>query len=155
MAYDQKQSPSPVSAQASAAVGRLSATGMMWSACSMSRRCGQWQRGGGAMPDVNAMMRTAMSGRGGYQAMAQPSQSDDGTYLCVADVLVTEQSKNSPAGTYKMRSVAHVLQKKLNIHEATPIIREKFVASVTGAFSPADSALQPNELTYSPCLDTK
>lgn len=90
--------------------------------------------GGGAMPDVNAMMRIAMSGRGGYQAMAQPSQSDDSTYLCVADVLVTEQSKNSPARTYKMRSVAHVLQKKLNIEEATPIIREKFVASITGAF---------------------
>jgi hypothetical protein len=119
---------------ASAAVGRLSATGMMWSACSMSRRCGQGQRGAGAMPDVNAMMRTAMSGRGGYQAMAQPSQSDDCTYPCVADVLVTEHSKNSPARTYKMRSVAHVLQKKLNIEEATPIIREKFAASMTGAF---------------------
>ena len=90
--------------------------------------------GGGAMPDVNAVMRMAMNGRRGYQAMAQPSQSDDRTYLCVADVLVTEQSKNSPSRTYKMRSVAHVLQKKLNIEEATPTIREKFVASITGAF---------------------
>ena len=95
--YDQKQSPSPVSPQASAAAGRL-------------------------------------NGRRGYQAMAQPSQSDDRTYLCVADVLVTEQSKNSPSRTYKMRSVAHVLLKKLNIEEATPTIREKFVASITGAF---------------------
>jgi hypothetical protein len=49
-------------------------------------------------------------------------------------VLVTEQPKNSPARTYKMRSVAHVLQKKLNIEEATPIVREKFGASITGAF---------------------
>lgn len=90
--------------------------------------------GGGGMPDVNAMMRMAMSGRGGYPGMAQPQQNDDVIYLCVADVLVTEQGKNGPARTYKMRSVAHVLQKHLNIEEATPIVREKFGASITGAF---------------------
>jgi hypothetical protein len=90
--------------------------------------------GGAAMPDINAMMRMAMSGRGGYPGMAQPQQSDDSLYLCVADVLVTEQVKSSLARTYKMRSVAHVLQKKLNIEEATPIVREKFGASITGAF---------------------
>ena len=88
----------------------------------------------GAMPDINAMMRMAMSGRGGYPGMAQPQQSEDSLYLCVADVLVTEQAKSSLARTYKMRSVAHVLQKKLNIEEATPIVREKFGASITGAF---------------------
>ncbi len=86
------------------------------------------------MPDVNAMMRMAMSGRGGYPGMAQPQQSDDVIYLCVADVLVTEQVKNSLPRTYKMRSVAHVLQKHLNIEEATPIVRDKFGASITGAF---------------------
>ena len=90
--------------------------------------------GGGGMPDVNAMMRMAMSGRGGYSGMAQPQQNDDVTYLCVADVLVTEQGKNGPPRTYKMRSVAHVLQKRLNIEEATPIVREKFGASITGPF---------------------
>ncbi len=90
--------------------------------------------GGGGMPDVNAMMRMAMSGRGGYPGMAQPQQSDDVIYLCVADVLVTEQVKNSLPRTYKMRSVAHVLQKHLNIEEATPIVRDKFGASITGAF---------------------
>lgn len=90
--------------------------------------------GGGAMPDVNAMMRMAMSGRGGYPGMAQPQQSEGITYLCVADVLVTEQNKNSQPRIYKMRSVAHVLQKKLNIEEATPIVRDKFGASITGAF---------------------
>ncbi len=90
--------------------------------------------GGSGMPDINAMMRMAMSGRGGYPGMAQPHQSDDVIYLCVADVLVTEQGKNSLLRTYKMRSVAHVLQKHLNIEEATPIVREKFGASITGAF---------------------
>ncbi len=90
--------------------------------------------GGGGMPDINAMMRMAMSGRGGYPGMAQPQQSEDITYLCVADVLVTEQGKNNQPRLYKMRSVAYVLQKKLNIEEATPIVREKFGASITGAF---------------------
>ncbi|HPV83271.1 MAG TPA: complement resistance protein TraT, partial [Nitrospira sp.] len=90
--------------------------------------------GGGGMPDMNAMMRMAMSGRGGYPGMAPPPQSDDVIYLCVADVLVTEQGKNGPARAYKMRSVAHVLQKHLNIEEATPIVREKFGTSITGPF---------------------
>ena len=90
--------------------------------------------GDSAMPDINAMMRMAMSGRGGYPGMAQPQQSEGITYLCVADVLVTEQGKNSPPRIYKMRSVAHVLQKNLNIEEATPIVRDKFGASITGAF---------------------
>lgn len=90
--------------------------------------------GGGAMPDINAMMRMAMSGRGGYPGMTQPQQSEDITYLCVADVLVTEQGKNNQPRIYKMRSVAHVLQKKLNIEEATPLVRDKFGASITGAF---------------------
>lgn len=90
--------------------------------------------GGDAMPDLNAMMRMAMSGRGGYPGMTQPPQSEDMLYLCVADVLVTEQAKSKAARTYKMRSVAHVLQKKLNIEEATPIVRDKFGASITGAF---------------------
>ena len=90
--------------------------------------------GGGAMPDINAMMRMAMSGRGGYPGMTQPPQNEDITYLCVADVLVTEQGKNIHPRIYKMRSVAHVLQKKLNIEEATPIVRDKFGASITGAF---------------------
>ncbi len=90
--------------------------------------------GGSAMPDVNTMMRMAMSGRGGYPGMAQPQQEEGITYLCVADVLVTEQGKNSPTRIYKMRSVAHVLQKHLNIEEATPIVRDKFTASITGPF---------------------
>jgi hypothetical protein len=90
--------------------------------------------GGGAVPDINAMMRMAMSGRGGYPGMTQPQQSEDIIYLCVADVLVTEQVKNNLPRIYKMRSVAHVLQKKLNIEEATPLVRDKFGASITGAF---------------------
>src|SRR5574340_1198784 len=90
--------------------------------------------GGGAMPDENAMMRMAKSGRGGYPGMAQPQQSEGVTDLCVADVLVTEQHKNGQPRIYKMRSLAHVLQKRFNIEEAAPIVRDKFGASITGAF---------------------
>ena len=90
--------------------------------------------GGGGMPDMNAMMRMAMSSRGGYPGMAQPQQEEGMTYLCVAEVLVTEQGQNSQPRIYKMRSVAHVLQKGLNIEEATPIVRDKFTASITGPF---------------------
>lgn len=90
--------------------------------------------GGGGMPDMNAMMRMAMSGRGGYPGMAQPQQEEGITYLCVADVLVTEQGKHGQPRIYKMRSVVHVLQKGLNIEEATPIVRDKFTASITGPF---------------------
>lgn len=60
--------------------------------------------GGGGMPDMNAMMRMAMSRGGGHPGMAPPSQSDDVIYLCVADVSVTEQGKHDPARAYKMRS---------------------------------------------------
>ncbi len=114
----------------------MDATGGMFTGMPGSGMNAQAMRamGGGGMPDINAMMRMAMSGRGGYPEMAQPQQNDDVTYLCVADVLVTEQGKNNPPRTYKMRSVAHVLQKKLNIEEATPIVRDKFGASITGAF---------------------
>jgi len=90
--------------------------------------------GSGGMPDINAMMRMARSGRGGYPGMTQPQQSGDILYLCVADVLVTEQGTTNTPRIYKMRSVAHVLQKKLNIEEATPIVRDKFGVSITGAF---------------------
>ena len=60
-------------------------------------------------------------------------------YLCVADVLVTEWGKGAPAAgaqlkTYKIRTVAHVLQKDANIEEATPIFRNKFSTGITGVF---------------------
>jgi hypothetical protein len=60
-------------------------------------------------------------------------------YLCVADVLVTERGKGAPAAgaqlkTYKIRTVAHVLQKDANIEEATPILRNKFSTGITGVF---------------------
>ena len=66
-------------------------------------------------------------------------------YMCVADVFVTEQAapaklatpiaaSSTRAATYTMRSVAHVLQKELNIEEATPIIQEKLNTSIAGLF---------------------
>jgi hypothetical protein len=57
----------------------------------------------------------------------------------VADVLVTERGKGAPAAgaqlkTYKIRTVAHVLQKDANIEKATPIFRNKFSTGITGVF---------------------
>ncbi len=94
------------------------------------------------MPDINAMMSMAMaSGMGGIR----PPPSEGVLYMCVADVLVTEQAgsgqspkpvvvSNSKDATYTMRSVAHVLQKELNIQEATPIIQEKLTIGIAGLF---------------------
>lgn len=90
----------------------------------------------GGMPDINAMMAQAMRGGG----MGQPPTKPEGiTYLCVADVLVTEWEKGTQVAavqskTYKMRSVAHVLQKDVNVEEATPILKEKFTTGITGPF---------------------
>lgn len=100
--------------------------------------------GGGQqqMPDINAMMQMAMArGMGG---MKQPTP-EGVLYLCVADVLVTERGASSntskpatasggAATTYTMRSVAHVLQKDLNIQEATPIIQDKLNTGIVGLF---------------------
>ncbi len=90
----------------------------------------------GGMPDINAMMAQAMRGGG----MGQPPPKPEGiTYLCVADVLVTEWEKSAQLAAvlpkaYKMRSVAHVLQKDVNVEEATPILKEKFTTGITGPF---------------------
>jgi hypothetical protein len=101
--------------------------------------------GGGQMqmPDMNAMMSMAMSmgGMGGMGGMKQPPP-EGVLYLCVADVLVTEQrapgksaaSVPSSAATYTMRSVGHVIQKELNIPEATPIIQNKLTMGIAGLF---------------------
>ncbi len=92
--------------------------------------------GMGGMPDINAMMAQAMRGGG----MGQPPPKPEGiTYLCVADVLVTEWGKGGQVAAlepkiYKMRSVAHVLQKDMNVEEATPILKEKFTTGITGPF---------------------
>ena len=68
-----------------------------------------------------------------------PPKPEGIAYLCVADVLVTERGKGVPVAgeqlkTYKMRSVAHVLQKDVNVEEATSILRNKFSTGITGLF---------------------
>jgi Enterobacterial TraT complement resistance protein len=93
------------------------------------------------MPDINAMMSMAMAGSMG--GMKQPPPEGI-LYMCVADVLVTEQTSTtaaktvatstSQAATYTMRSVGHVIQKELNIAEATPIIQEKLTIGIAGLF---------------------
>ena len=90
--------------------------------------------GTGGTPDLNALMRMAARAQGGYPGMAPPPSSEGSLYLCVADVLVTDRGNAEQPRTFTMRSVAHVLQKTLKIEEATPILRDKFVASMTGAF---------------------
>ncbi len=89
--------------------------------------------GMGGMPDINAMMAAAM--RGGMPSA--PPRDETIAYLCVADVQVTERDNSATTGMpklYTMRSVAHVLQKKLDIEEATPIIQEKLTTGIAGPF---------------------
>jgi hypothetical protein len=113
--------------------------------------------GGGmaGMPDMNAMMRQAMAmsgGGGGFGGMAgfpgmQPQPKEDGvTYLCVADVQITDRKigksigrptgGQSPGGekVQQMRMVGHVRQKSLDIPEATPIVQEKIATGIAGLF---------------------
>ncbi len=72
--------------------------------------------------------------------LEQPPPKPEGpTSLCVADVLVTEWEKGPQVPvvqpkTYKMRSVAHVLQKDVNVEEAIPILKENFTTGITGLF---------------------
>ncbi|MGQ0812479.1 MAG: complement resistance protein TraT [Nitrospiraceae bacterium] len=101
----------------------------------------------GGMPDINAMMAQAMRG-GGYPGMAGPPPSDGVLYLCATDVQITDRRMgqvigqpatqgSSHPGTPKvqrMRMVGHVLQKELNILEATPIVQEKMSIGIAGMF---------------------
>lgn len=107
------------------------------------------------MPNMGAMMRQAMAmsgGRGGFGGMSafpgmQPPPKEDGvTYLCVADVQITDRkigkSIGRPTGgqasgsekVQLMRMVGHVRQKSLDIPEATPIVQEKISTGIAGLF---------------------
>ena len=106
---------------------------------------------GGRMPDINALMAQAMAmsgGRGGFPGMQmQQAPKEDGvTYLCVADVQITDRKMGKPLGqpttrqttagpkVQQMRMVGHVRQKDLDIPEATPIIQEKISTGIAGMF---------------------
>lgn len=108
------------------------------------------------MPDMSAMMRQAMamsggggggfSGMSGFSGMQPPPKEDGVTYLCVADVQITDRkigrSIGRPAGGQSsgsekvqlMRMVGHVRQKSLDIPEATPIVQEKIATGIAGLF---------------------
>lgn len=107
------------------------------------------------MPNMGAMMRQAMAmsgGRGGFGGMAgfpgmQPPPREDGlTYLCVADVQITDRKIGKSIGrpasgqasggekVQLMRMVGHVRQKSLDIPEATPIVQEKIATGIAGLF---------------------
>lgn len=107
------------------------------------------------MPNMGAMMRQAMAmsgGRGGFGGMSgfpgmQPPPKEDGvTYLCVADVQITDRKIGKPIGRLTggqssggekvqlMRMVGHVRQKSLDIPEATPIVQEKIATGIAGLF---------------------
>jgi len=97
--------------------------------------------------DMNAIMRMAMSGRGGIR-MEPPPEEEGVIYLCVADVRITDRkmgkSLGQPIGmpattgsapkVQQMRMIGHVLQKDLDIPEATPIVQEKISTGIAGLF---------------------
>ena len=145
-------------AKAGPGAGISSGGTVMASASSMGDGSGM---GMGGMPDMNAMMRQAMAmsgGGGGFGGMSgfpgmQPSPKEDGvTYLCVADVQITDRKigraigrpmtgsaadrkGDSPlAKVQLMRMVGHVRQKSLDIPEATPIVQEKIATGIAGLF---------------------
>ena len=99
------------------------------------------------MPDMNAMMRMAMAGGGGgFPGMQSPTKEEGVTYLCVADVQITDRKMGKTVGqpignqqasepkAQQMRMVGHVRQKDLDIPEATPIIQEKIATGIAGLF---------------------
>ncbi|ALA61200.1 complement resistance protein TraT [Nitrospira moscoviensis] len=102
------------------------------------------------MPDMSALMRqmSGMRGMGGmgFPGMQPPAREEGVTYLCVADVQITDRKLGKaigqPAGTsvssgakvQQMRMVGHVRQKDLDIPEATPIIQEKISTGIAGLF---------------------
>ena len=137
-------------AKAGAGAGISSGGSTMASAGDMSRGgMGAGMMGmGGGMPDINAMMRQAMAGGGGFPGMQmQQAPKEDGvTYLCVTDVQITDrkigktigapvggQNTSSPK-VQQMRMVGHVRQKDLDIPEATPIIQDKVGTGIAGLF---------------------
>jgi hypothetical protein len=89
-----------------------------------------------------------MSGTGGigFPGMSQPPKEDGLTYLCVADVQITDRridkaigqpvggQSSSSAKVQQMRLVGHVRQKRLDIPEATPIVQEKLATGIAGLF---------------------
>ena len=101
---------------------------------------------GGGMPDMNAMMRMAMAGGGGFPGMQPPPKEEGVTYLCVTDVQITDRKMGKPLGqpmagqvttgpkVQQMRMVGHVRQKDLDIPEAAPIIQEKISTGIAGLF---------------------
>jgi hypothetical protein len=107
-------------------------------------------RGVAGMPDMNTMMRQAMAmsgGRAGFGGMSgfpgmQPAPKEDGvTYLCIADVQITDRKTGKTIGqpsagskVQQMRMVGHVRQKSLDIPEATPIVQEKIATGIAGLF---------------------
>lgn len=139
-------------AKAGPGAGISSGGTVMASASSMGDESGMGMPG---MPDMSAMMRQAMAmsgGGGGFGGMAgfpgmQPPPKEDGvTYLCVADVQITDRKigraigqpigsqSSSGAKVQLMRMVGHVRQKSLDIPEATPIVQEKISTGIAGLF---------------------
>lgn len=140
-------------AKAGPGAGISSGGTTMMSAGSMGDESGMGMAGG--MPDMSAMMRQAMAmsggragfgGMSGMSGMQTPPKEDGVTYLCVADVQITDRkigkSIGRPAGgqasggakVQLMRMVGHVRQKSLDIPEATPIVQEKIATGIAGLF---------------------
>jgi len=96
--------------------------------------------GAAGVSAVTGAVGGAIDSIGGLFGSNEPSRTEEITYACVTDVQIEE--RRGPAGptgssssmTYQTRLVAGVHQKKLDIHEATPLIHEKLANGVAGNF---------------------
>jgi Enterobacterial TraT complement resistance protein len=82
----------------------------------------------------------------GFPGTQPPPKEDGVTYLCVADVQITDRKigksigqragaqSSGSAKVQLMRMVGHVRQKSIDIPEATPIVQDKISTGIAGLF---------------------
>ena len=108
----------------------------------------------GGMQDMSGMMAALSSGQippnfasmqGGSYSSRGALPTDGIIYFCAADVQIAERTKDRPASSpkdskpaepqvHKIRMVAGVEQKKLDVAEATPVLQEKLSTGIAGLF---------------------
>jgi Enterobacterial TraT complement resistance protein len=97
--------------------------------------------GAAGVSAVTGAVGGAIDSISGLFGSNQPSSTEEITYACVTDLQIKERQDTAGDSkdlgepvVYQTRLVAGVHQKKLDINEATPLVREKLVNGVAGNF---------------------